>query len=81
VLGLRSLYFVLAGAVKSLVYLHIGLACVLIFIGAKMVSEHVLHIPTELSLFIVGGILTVAVIASLLKSKYKVSIGTDPDAS
>lgn len=69
ILGLRSLYFLLAGAVKSLVYLHTGLACVLIFIGAKMVGEHFLPIPTELSLIIVGGILAVAVIASLLKSK------------
>ena len=69
ILGLRSLYFLLAGAVKSLVYLHTGLACVLIFIGAKMVGEHFLPIPTELSLIIVGGILGVAVIASLLKTK------------
>ena len=69
VLGLRSLYFLLAGAVKHLVYLHTGLACVLIFIGGKMVGEHFLPIPTELSLMIVGVILGVAVIASLLKSK------------
>jgi tellurite resistance protein TerC len=69
VLGLRSLYFVLARAVKSLVYLHLGLACVLIFIGAKMISEDFLPIPTELSLLIVGGILGVAVVASLVKTK------------
>jgi tellurite resistance protein TerC len=69
ILGLRSLYFLLAGAVKSLVYLHTGLACVLIFIGAKMIAEHFLPIPTELSLIIVGGILAVSVIASLLKTK------------
>jgi tellurite resistance protein TerC len=71
ILGLRSLYFVLAGAVKSLVYLHAGLACVLIFIGAKMVGEHFYPISTNLSLAIVGGILTVAVAASLLKTKLK----------
>jgi tellurite resistance protein TerC len=71
VLGLRSLYFFLAGAVKSLVYLHVGLACVLIFIGAKMVGDHFLPIPTTWSLVIVGGILAVAVIASLLKTKVK----------
>ena len=67
VLGLRSLYFLLAGAVKSLVYLHTGLACVLIFIGFKMVGENFLPISTGLSLLIVGGILAVAVAASLLK--------------
>jgi tellurite resistance protein TerC len=69
ILGLRSLYFLLAGAVKSLVYLHTGLACVLIFIGAKMVGGHFLPISTELSLMIVGGILGVTVIGSLLKTK------------
>jgi len=69
VLGLRSLYFVLAGLVKSLVYLHVGLACILIFIGAKMLAEHVFPIPTYVSLLIVAGILAVAVIASLVKAK------------
>jgi tellurite resistance protein TerC len=69
VLGLRSLYFVLAGAVKSLIYLHVGLSFVLIFIGAKMVGEHFVHIPTQFSLLIVGGILAVAVVASLVKTK------------
>jgi len=69
ILGLRSLYFLLAGAVKSLAYLHTGLACVLIFIGAKMVGERFVPISTGLSLLIVGGILAVAVAASLLKPK------------
>jgi tellurite resistance protein TerC len=67
ILGLRSLYFLLASAVKSLVYLHFGLACVLVFIGAKMLAGSFYHISTDLSLIIVGGILSVAVIASLLK--------------
>jgi len=71
ILGLRSLYFLLAGAVKKLAYLHTGLACVLIFIGAKMVVEDFLPIPTELSLLIVGGILAIAVAASLLKMRMK----------
>jgi tellurite resistance protein TerC len=69
ILGLRSLYFLLAGAVKSLVYLHIGLACVLMFIGAKMVVGAFLSISTGWSLLVVGGILAVAIIASLLKPK------------
>jgi len=69
VLGLRSLYFLLAGAVKSLAYLHVGLAAVLTFIGAKMVVEDFLPIPTDWSLGIVGGILTIAVAASLLRPK------------
>ncbi len=72
ILGLRSLYFVLAGAVASLVYLHIGLALVLIFIGAKMAGEHFFHVTTVQSLLIVGSILTVSIVASLIKTKGKV---------
>jgi tellurite resistance protein TerC len=69
ILGLRSLYFVLAGAIKNLVYLHAGLACVLIFIGVKMLVEKFVPISTEFSLVIVGGILTIAIGASLFKSQ------------
>jgi tellurite resistance protein TerC len=72
ILGLRSLYFLLANAVRSLVYLHTGLACVLIFIGAKMIAEDFVPIPTELSLFIVGGILVIAITASLLKTRKRI---------
>lgn len=71
VLGLRSLYFVLAGAIKSLVYLHIGLAFVLIFIGAKMAGDHLFHVSTPLSLTIVGTILGISMIASLIKTGLK----------
>ncbi|HEX4141181.1 MAG TPA: TerC/Alx family metal homeostasis membrane protein [Candidatus Methylacidiphilales bacterium] len=69
VLGLRSLYFVLARLVTSLVYLHVGLACILMFIGAKMLGEEVCPVPTYISLLIVGGILGVAIVASLIKSR------------
>jgi len=69
VLGLRSLYFVLAGAVRSLVYLRLGLAAVLVFIGAKMLTEDFIPISTDLSLIVVGAILALTVAASLLKSK------------
>ncbi len=69
VLGLRSLYFVLAGLVKSLVYLHVGLAFVLIFIGGKMLADRFVPISTVDSLLIVGGILTVAIVASLLRTR------------
>ncbi|MCE0483866.1 MAG: TerC family protein [Methylacidiphilales bacterium] len=71
VLGLRSLYFLLAGAMKSMVYLHVGLAWVLIFIGAKMLSENFFPIPTGISLAVVGGILALAVGASLFKTAGK----------
>jgi tellurite resistance protein TerC len=71
ILGLRSLYFVLAGAVKNLVYLHIGLALVLIFIGAKMVCGGFFHVSTVTSLIVVGTILGISVVASLLKTAGK----------
>ncbi len=69
ILGLRSLYFVLAGAVKNLVYLHLGLAFVLIFIGLKMVCGGFFHVSTVASLSIVGSILGISIVASLLKTR------------
>ena len=71
ILGLRSLYFVLARAVKSLVYLHLGLGGVLIFIGAKMACEGFYPISTEFSLATVATILAVAIVVSLLKPARK----------
>jgi tellurite resistance protein TerC len=68
VLGLRSLYFVLAGLVKSLVYLRMGLACILTFIGVKMLGEHVVPLSTNVSLLVVGGILAVVIVASLMRT-------------
>jgi tellurite resistance protein TerC len=66
VLGLRSMYFVLAGAMELFHYLHYGLAVVLIFIGAKMVASDYYQIPTGIALGIVAGVLLVSVVASLL---------------
>lgn len=67
ILGLRSLYFLLARAVRSMAYLQIGLAVVLVFIGAKMLLKDVLPISTGQSLLVVGGVLGVAIVASLLR--------------
>ena len=69
ILGLRSLYFLLAGAMKHLTYLHFGLAAILIFIGAKMIGENFYTIPTVTSLLIVGAILLFTVVTSLLIPK------------
>jgi tellurite resistance protein TerC len=69
ILGLRSLYFLLAGAIRSLAWLHAGLAAVLIFIGAKMLGEHFYPVSTLVSLLIIGCILLLAVAASLLGGK------------
>jgi tellurite resistance protein TerC len=66
ILGLRSMYFMLAGLMDLFHYLHYGLAVVLIFVGAKMVSADYYRIPTVVALGVVGGVLLVSVLASLL---------------
>ncbi|MGB2634201.1 MAG: TerC family protein [Candidatus Acidiferrum sp.] len=65
ILGLRSLYFLLADLLQYLRYLGYGLAVVLIFIGVKMVAEPWVHISVHVSLAVVGGILLLATILSL----------------
>jgi tellurite resistance protein TerC len=64
-LGLRSLYFALAGAAAELPHLKTGLAAVLIFVGAKMLVAPVFHVPALASLAVIATLLGVAVIASL----------------
>jgi tellurite resistance protein TerC len=66
ILGLRALYFLLARVLDYFRYLNLGLSAVLLFIGAKMIAEAWLHIPTHVSLLIVGGLLGLAIAASLL---------------
>ena len=69
ILGLRALYFLLAAVLEKLEYLKVGLALVLIFVGAKMIAEPWLKISVELSLGIVIGMLLVTVLLSLLAKK------------
>lgn len=69
ILGLRSLYFVLAGIIDRFYYLKTGLSAVLVFVGLKMVLTDVYKIPIGLSLGGVAGILTVAIIASLIRTR------------
>ena len=66
ILGLRSLYFLLAGVIDRLRFLDEGLAVVLLFIGGKMIGERWIHIPVAVSLAVVGGVLLIALLASLL---------------
>src|SRR2546430_3201257 len=66
ILGLRALYFLLAGVTVRLRFLGAGVAVVLVFIGGKMIGERWLHIPVAVSLGVVGGVLLVALLASLL---------------
>ena len=66
ILGLRSLYFLLANFIHMFSKLKYGLAIILSFIGLKMVSAPFIHISSLLSLAIVGGVLILSVVASLL---------------
>jgi tellurite resistance protein TerC len=66
ILGLRSMYFALAGLMELFRYLHYGLAIVLTFVGAKMLISHYIEIPTEYALITVAGILLISVLASVL---------------
>ena len=72
ILGLRSMYFALAGMMEVFDYLHYGLSVVLMFIGAKMLAAHYIEIPTVWALAIVLSVLAVSVIASVLRPKEKV---------
>jgi tellurite resistance protein TerC len=66
ILGLRALYFLLAGVIDRLRFLDEGLAVVLVFIGGKMIGERWLHIPVTVSLGVVCGVLLLALLASVL---------------
>ncbi len=66
ILGLRSLYFALAGILNVFRYLHLGLASILLFIGLKMVLTDVYKIPVESALITVLTILIISIVASLI---------------
>jgi tellurite resistance protein TerC len=65
ILGLRALFFVLAGMMDKFVYLKPGVAIILVFVGLKMTLSHWLHIPTLLSLVVIVLTLVAAVLLSL----------------
>ncbi len=65
ILGLRALYFLLADLIDRFVYLKTGLAVVLGFVGVKMLLLEVWKVPIWLSLSLIGGAITVSVVASL----------------
>ena len=69
ILGLRSLYFALAGMMEAFHHLHYGLAAILMFIGAKMLVSNYYPIPTGIALGVVAGVLAVSIATSLLFPK------------
>ncbi len=69
IMGLRSLYFVLAGAMAQFKYLKLALAILLIVIGGKMIVHHWWQMSHLISLALIGGILGVGVLASVIATK------------
>lgn len=69
ILGLRSLYFVIAGLVHQFVYLKPGVAIVLVFVGLKMLLSQVYHVSVEVSLGVITSVLTVSIVASVIATR------------
>ena len=66
ILGLRALYFAIAGLTKKLAYLSYGLAAILALLGVKMIGSHWFEVPVPVSLGVVVGILLLSALASRL---------------
>ena len=69
ILGLRALYFALAGVMQLFHYLHLGLSVILVFIGIKMLLVDIYKIPIVVALSVVAGILVVSVVVSVLRPR------------
>jgi len=69
ILGLRALYFAIAGLIHRFRYLKVSLVYVLGFIGVKMLLAHYIHIPTAVSLGVVCGILLIGALASIIVAR------------
>ncbi len=79
ILGLRSLFFVLAGAIDYFRYLKFGLSVVLIFIGFKMLVAPLYKISNGLSLIVVSGIIVASMLASILAARHTRSVPGNSD--
>jgi tellurite resistance protein TerC len=71
ILGLRSLYFALAGIMDLFYYLRHGLSVVLTFIGLKMLLMGIVSIPIGLALGVVATVLLIAVAASIIRARFQ----------
>jgi len=80
ILGLRSLYFVLAGIMEKFYYLKLGLSVILTFVGVKMVLADVFSLPTALSLVVIAVVLTIAIVASIVRTRHQAAKSREPEA-
>jgi TerC family integral membrane protein len=81
ILGLRALYFLLAKMMRRFRYLQVGLSAVLVFIGAKMLLNDVVHMPIWASLGFIVAMLTIAVFVSLRVEAAELRAENDQDPS
>jgi tellurite resistance protein TerC len=66
ILGLRALYFALAGIMEAFHHLHYGLSVILLFVGVKMLLADIYKIGTGIALAVIAGIILISIVASLL---------------
>ncbi len=81
ILGLRAMYFLLADLIHRFIYLKIGLAIVLVWVGVKMLLLDVFYIPTTVSLAVVAAIITVSIVASLRATRGQGRKAVEADAA
>ena len=81
ILGLRSLYFMLAGAMAHFDYLKYALAGLLVFIGAKMIGHGHVHISNLVSLLVIAGFIGAGVVASIVSNRRRDALVVAADAS
>jgi len=77
ILGLRSLYFLLAKLIDRFIYLTNGLAIVLAFVGAKMILRDVFYIPTPVSLAFIVITLTITIMISVMVTRKRNATATE----
>ena len=80
ILGLRSLYFALAGIMQLFHYLHYVLSAILVFVGVKMLLADIYKIPLGIALGVVAGFLLISVIVSIIRPREAENILTPADS-
>ena len=71
IMGLRSLYYLLANVMEMFVFLKLGVSCILAFVGIKMLLSDIFPIPIYMSLGVIVGVLVVTIVASIAFGKKK----------
>ena len=81
IMGLRSIFFALAGIIQLFHYLQYGLSIILVFVGLKMVLSNIYKIPVGIALGVVAGILAVSVLVSMLWPPKNLDVATSQGGS